>query len=167
MNKIKKEPTIWLALSWCEWWVRLRARPVDEKSSQNEAPRSKGRPRSKREWLSGTARVKNRRFKSIQKLYVKKKKGTNLSVSSFWCEWWDLTLAARSRLRSFAALTVHRTVIHYRSYFKSHHTYKKQIRPTIKVGLIHVVRVMGLEPIRRGHTPLKRACLPIPAHSHI
>ena len=33
-------------------------------------------------------------------------------------------------------------------------------------GLNALVRVMGLEPIRRGHTPLKRACLPIPAHSH-
>ena len=30
-----------------------------------------------------------------------------------------------------------------------------------------LVRVMGLEPIRRRHTPLKRACLPIPAHSQI
>ena len=30
-----------------------------------------------------------------------------------------------------------------------------------------MVRVTGLEPVRRGHTPLKRACLPIPAHSHI
>ena len=29
-----------------------------------------------------------------------------------------------------------------------------------------LVRVMGLEPIRQRHTPLKRACLPIPAHSH-
>ena len=28
-----------------------------------------------------------------------------------------------------------------------------------------MVRVMGLEPIRQRHTPLKRACLPIPAHS--
>ena len=28
-----------------------------------------------------------------------------------------------------------------------------------------LVRVMGLEPIRHKHTPLKRACLPIPAHS--
>ena len=27
------------------------------------------------------------------------------------------------------------------------------------------MRVMGLEPIRQRHTPLKRACLPIPAHS--
>ena len=32
---------------------------------------------------------------------------------------------------------------------------------------IALVRVTGLEPVRRGHTPLKRACLPIPAHSHI
>ena len=31
----------------------------------------------------------------------------------------------------------------------------------------YLVRVTGLEPVRRGHTPLKRACLPIPAHSHI
>ncbi len=30
-----------------------------------------------------------------------------------------------------------------------------------------LVRVTGLEPVRRGHTPLKRACLPIPAHSQI
>ena len=28
-----------------------------------------------------------------------------------------------------------------------------------------MVRVMGLEPIRKKHTPLKRACLPVPAHS--
>ena len=30
-----------------------------------------------------------------------------------------------------------------------------------------VVRVTGLEPVRHRHTPLKRACLPVPAHSHI
>ncbi len=29
-----------------------------------------------------------------------------------------------------------------------------------------MVRQMGLEPIRRRHTPLKRACLPIPALPH-
>ena len=29
----------------------------------------------------------------------------------------------------------------------------------------HMVRVTGLEPVRHGHTPLKRACLPVPAHS--
>ena len=28
------------------------------------------------------------------------------------------------------------------------------------------MRVAGLEPARQRHTPLKRACLPIPAHSH-
>ena len=33
--------------------------------------------------------------------------------------------------------------------------------------LIFLVRVTGLEPVRQRHTPLKRACLPIPAHSHI
>ena len=34
-------------------------------------------------------------------------------------------------------------------------------------GLNALVRVTGLEPVRQRHTPLKRACLPIPAHSHI
>ena len=32
---------------------------------------------------------------------------------------------------------------------------------------LHIVRVTGLEPVRQRHTPLKRACLPIPARSHI
>ena len=31
--------------------------------------------------------------------------------------------------------------------------------------LLEVVRVTGLEPVRKKHTPLKRACLPVPAHS--
>ncbi len=30
-----------------------------------------------------------------------------------------------------------------------------------------MVRVTRLELVRHGHTPLKRACLPIPAHSQI
>ena len=30
-----------------------------------------------------------------------------------------------------------------------------------------MVRVTGLEPVRHKHTPLKRACLPVPAHSHL
>jgi hypothetical protein len=30
-----------------------------------------------------------------------------------------------------------------------------------------LVRVTGLEPVRHRHTPLKRACLPVPAHSQI
>lgn len=34
-------------------------------------------------------------------------------------------------------------------------------------GPFVLVRKMGLEPTRHGHTHLKRACLPIPAHSHI
>ena len=33
--------------------------------------------------------------------------------------------------------------------------------------LFVLVRVTGLEPVRQRHTPLKRACLPIPAHSHM
>ena len=30
-----------------------------------------------------------------------------------------------------------------------------------------LVRQTGLEPVRQGHTPLKRACLPVPALPHI
>ncbi len=30
-----------------------------------------------------------------------------------------------------------------------------------------MVRVPGLDPVRQRHTPLKRACLPVPAHSQI
>ena len=51
------------------------------------------------------------------------------------------------------------------------------IYPAVKADLIEkdqvndlvffLVREMGLEPIRRGHTHLKRACLPIPALAHI
>ena len=44
--------------------------------------------------------------------------------------------------------------------------FSKQKKST-KVLFFVLVRVMGLEPIRRRHTPLKRACLPVPAHSHI
>ena len=40
-------------------------------------------------------------------------------------------------------------------------------RPNTYVLGLFMVRVTGLEPVRQRHTPLKRACLPIPAHSHI
>ena len=40
-------------------------------------------------------------------------------------------------------------------------------RPNTNVLGLFMVRVTGLEPVRQRHTPLKRACLPIPAHSHI
>ena len=46
--------------------------------------------------------------------------------------------------------------------FKSHFLQKKKPRQA-KAYLGFLVREMGLEPIRRGHTHLKRACLPIPA----
>ncbi len=36
---------------------------------------------------------------------------------------------------------------------------------SFRIPSFYLVRVMGLEPIRHKHTPLKRACLPIPAHS--
>ena len=38
--------------------------------------------------------------------------------------------------------------------------------PQHKAEVLNLVRVTGLEPVRQWHTPLKRACLPIPAHSH-
>jgi len=44
-----------------------------------------------------------------------------------------------------------------------------QRKKTIQTnGLLRIlVRVTGLEPVRQRHTPLKRACLPIPAHSRL
>ena len=36
----------------------------------------------------------------------------------------------------------------------------------ILIEKTNLVRVTGLEPVRHKHTPLKRACLPVPAHSH-
>ena len=38
---------------------------------------------------------------------------------------------------------------------------------TITLSGKRLVRAVGLEPTRHKHTPLKRACLPIPACSHI
>ena len=34
-------------------------------------------------------------------------------------------------------------------------------------GVFNLVRETGLEPVRHKHTPLKRACLPIPALPHL
>ena len=42
--------------------------------------------------------------------------------------------------------------------------YKWLVKAVCKV--FNLVRVTGLEPVRHEHTPLKRACLPVPAHSH-
>ena len=58
------------------------------------------------------------------------------------------------------------------------HTYKKmqnvgKKKSSVLIQLsgwlrtLDMVRVTGLEPVRQRHTPLKRACLPIPAHSHL
>ena len=41
---------------------------------------------------------------------------------------------------------------------------KPAMRDLLTAG---VVRQMGLEPIRQRHTPLKRACLPVPALPHM
>ena len=41
------------------------------------------------------------------------------------------------------------------------------IKKSKSYDLDFLVRQMGLEPIRLRHTPLKRACLPIPALPHI
>ena len=42
---------------------------------------------------------------------------------------------------------------------------KKKRQSSMKIVVSFLVRVTGLEPVRYKHTPLKRACLPIPAHS--
>ena len=44
---------------------------------------------------------------------------------------------------------------------------RKKPRTRIACRGSRLVRVTGLEPVRQRHTPLKRACLPVPAHSHI
>ena len=44
---------------------------------------------------------------------------------------------------------------------------KSKNPPIFISGFPILVRVTGLEPVRQRHTPLKRACLPIPAHSQI
>ena len=93
---------------WCEWWVRLRT--LAERDAVSKTKRRGRQVRYGNIETSGTARVKNRRFKSI--LY-KNKKDLPKGKSFIWCEWWDLN------------------------------------------------------PYVGWHTPLKRACLPIPAHSQI
>ena len=40
-------------------------------------------------------------------------------------------------------------------------------REGILLNAFSLVRVTRLELVRQRHTPLKRACLPIPAHSHM
>ena len=61
---------------------------------------------------------------------------------------------ANCALRSFAALTVHRTVIQYRSYFKS-------VASRYCVD-IKMVRATGLEPAHRRYQILSLARLPVP-----
>ena len=43
--------------------------------------------------------------------------------------------------------------------------YKKS-RSSCSARAPGLVRMTGLEPVRHGHTHLKRACLPVPAHPH-
>ena len=49
---------------------------------------------------------------------------------------------------------------------KNHKKEEPQLRE-LRVEAPGLVRVTRLELVRHGHTPLKRACLPIPAHSHL
>ena len=44
---------------------------------------------------------------------------------------------------------------------------EKQKGSSLQAGASFLVRMTGLEPVRHGHTPLKRACLPVPAHPQI
>ena len=63
--------------------------------------------------------------------------------------------------------TVHRTVF-LTVAFKSRYRIAGIIkRPNTYVLGLFMVRVTGLEPVRQRHTPLKRACLPIPALPHL
>ncbi len=51
--------------------------------------------------------------------------------------------------------------------FKSRQIHTKKFPKRTEVHFGNLVRVTGLEPVRQRHTPLKRACLPVPAHSQI
>ena len=73
----------------------------------------------------------------------------------------------RKEASTLSLKTVHRTVF-LTVAFKSRYRFAGIIkRPNTYVLGLFMVRVTGLEPVRQRHTPLKRACLPIPAHSHI
>ena len=67
---------------------------------------------------------------------------------------------------SFAALTVHRTVIHYRSYFKSHHL-TMQKHPDKKSGCLYMVRMTGFEPTRISSLEPETSASAVPPHLHI
>ena len=47
-------------------------------------------------------------------------------------------------------------------------TLRQQVQPVVSGSdYMCLVRETGLEPVRHRHTPLKRACLPIPALSQV
>ena len=64
-------------------------------------------------------------------------------------------LDSRLQARSFAALTVHWTVIHYRSYFKSRESLRNAKKEAVIVtASLFLVRETGLEPVRVApHAP--------------
>ena len=85
-----------------------------------------------------------------------------------WCGRWDWILTARRRSVS-AALRPHCGLIHY-GFFKSH-ALRFFVSKTKKAfGSLESFCWCGrwdLNPYVIQHTPLKRACLPIPALPHI
>ena len=72
--------------------------------------------------------------------------------------------------RSTSEIRQYRVVGHRKSdrtrRVQVHLFFKIKKHLTFKLSAFNMVRVTGLEPVRHEHTPLKRACLPIPAHSH-
>ena len=91
------------------------------------------------------------------------------SLESFcWCGRWDWILTARRRSVS-AALRPHCGLIHY-GFFKSHALrffVSKIKKPSVLSKAFAWCGRWDLNPYVIQHTPLKRACLPIPALPHI
>ena len=99
----------------------------------------------------------------------KQKKKAFGSLESFcWCGRWDWILTARRRSVS-AALRPHCGLIHS-GFFKSHALrffISKTKKPSVLSKAFAWCGRWDLNPYVIQHTPLKRACLPIPALPHI
>ena len=113
-----------------------------------------------------------------------KRKEPTKSQFLLWCEWWDEALLRKSSALADPTLCVRYPTAHLLTKkqftelffltfaallgFKSHHIYiYKQTRPTKWWVLFVWCEWWDLNPYVGWHTPLKRACLPVPAHSQI
>ena len=92
-------------------------------------------------------------FKSRESLRNAKKEAVIVTASLFLVR--ETGLDSRLQARSFAALTVHWTVIHYRSYFKSRESLRNAKKEAVIVtASLFLVRETGLEPVRVApHAP--------------